>query len=349
MGSFSKKCAVSNLPITAGDDTVLLLGQIFTGHKGVDTGGYIMQNHFFNLIAPPIFGKYNDYGWIEDTEPDSLKFAKEAIVLRGELKSSRRSEEIVDIEEEGVHWSHFEEQVSKLVPDYDYTFIQRPIWDSLVEASSGNYQEGYFFYSEESDLDKAVKSNAEKYNLKLNQYHAYGYPADHFNLALALWQTDLVKRKAKKTKLEQTREEYLEQLLDELESMSSGNSPAKSLSRKLMGFFGELDVDAVDNFIKLMNTPQRTNAMIQTQSFYNALIKGGIVVRGNKEIASEEQCGGAYWPHVAMYKGMRAAMLNEHANVVDYEPDFYAGKVMTQEERLEDLSNRGLREGYDLD
>lgn len=57
MGHWSVKCAVTSLPIKSGDDVVLLLGAKFKDRKGSDTGGYIWQGHFFNLLAPPLFGK----------------------------------------------------------------------------------------------------------------------------------------------------------------------------------------------------------------------------------------------------------------------------------------------------
>ena len=81
MGHWSVKCAISSLPIRARDPVVMLLGANFDSRKGADTGGYIYQPHFFNLLAPPIFGNYNEYGWVEDCDKESVSFAYDALQL----------------------------------------------------------------------------------------------------------------------------------------------------------------------------------------------------------------------------------------------------------------------------
>ena len=81
MGHWSVKCAISSLPICGSDPVVMLLGANFDSRKGADTGGFIYQPHFFNLLAPPIFGNYNTYGWVEDCDKESVSFAYEALKL----------------------------------------------------------------------------------------------------------------------------------------------------------------------------------------------------------------------------------------------------------------------------
>lgn len=335
MGSFSRKCAISSLPVTAGNDVVLLLGETFNGTRGIDTGGYVMQNHFFNLIAPPIFGKYDDYGWIEDTEQDSLEFASEAIRLLGTLEASSRGEAI-DITGE-VHWSIFNDQMTKLVPNYDHAFIHRAVWDNLVNSSKKNFAEQFYSYKDEN---KQVTKLAKKYNAKVGQYGVYAFPQDAFNIALELWSTNLVKRPTG------TPNDYLDFLMEDV------NSASRTMSDRLVGFFRKqksyrsVDVEYVDKLLALMNTDARKQTMVQTQLFYNAIMKGGLIVRGNEDTASEEQCGGPYWPHVAVGMAMGEIIKDRFE---DIERDNEAeDQKYTDSEMIEMISKDGLNESYEF-
>lgn len=75
MGCWNATCNISNLPIYAGDDIVLILLMQTT------------QNVEFNVCYPtdnfvpyafPIFGKYDDYGGIEEIEvfPENEKLIR---------------------------------------------------------------------------------------------------------------------------------------------------------------------------------------------------------------------------------------------------------------------------------
>lgn len=66
MGSFAYTCAISELPIEAGDP-VLLLPMVPSG-KGLN-GGSSSQ---YEIAIAPIRGIYNDYGWIEDPKIEKI-------------------------------------------------------------------------------------------------------------------------------------------------------------------------------------------------------------------------------------------------------------------------------------
>ncbi len=62
MGSWNHTCAISNLHITSGQDvTVFLLVRKHISHE--DTTGTAVYN---NVIPLPFYGKYDDYGGVED-------------------------------------------------------------------------------------------------------------------------------------------------------------------------------------------------------------------------------------------------------------------------------------------
>lgn len=68
MGCFNMKCCLTGMDIVAGDKIVLLLGTKPKLSVMDDCGGYSFQPHYFQLRATPIFGQYDDYGWIEKVD-----------------------------------------------------------------------------------------------------------------------------------------------------------------------------------------------------------------------------------------------------------------------------------------
>lgn len=69
MGSWSETCALSNLPITIGDEVVWLL---LTKNPYADNGTGCYFNDYFFVRSVPIFGKYDDYGEMAPGENEGL-------------------------------------------------------------------------------------------------------------------------------------------------------------------------------------------------------------------------------------------------------------------------------------
>lgn len=65
MGCFNKIGFISGLPISAGDDTVLIF-MLKNKHAEDMRGGVVYSTDWFQPAFLPVYGKYDDYGKIED-------------------------------------------------------------------------------------------------------------------------------------------------------------------------------------------------------------------------------------------------------------------------------------------
>ena len=70
MGCWNGTCGVSRLPIKSGDDVVLFILEENAFHDG-GAGGVCYTNALWSPLFVPLFGKYDDYGRIEDIEAGS--------------------------------------------------------------------------------------------------------------------------------------------------------------------------------------------------------------------------------------------------------------------------------------
>lgn len=70
MGCYNVACSISNISIGAGDDIVFIpLTQSKHGAKLGDRNTSLISPHcIYSPVTLPIFGKYDDYGGIEDIE-----------------------------------------------------------------------------------------------------------------------------------------------------------------------------------------------------------------------------------------------------------------------------------------
>ncbi len=432
MGSWSVKCAVSSLPITSGDDVVLLLGATFSGPKASDTGGFRWQGHFFNLLATPIYGKYNDYGWIEDTDEISFPLATEVLKLTYGAMGDNRNEhdkgldysntvrvpaEMMKLDEE-VHWHDLKTQFEKMLhPDYDYTFVHRKIWDNLVAAAKDNF-------ASELDVGQATQYNKKtpepeqlaamailkKHGCVQGPYDFGGTHKQMFDAGIEIFKTDYIKRdktlepfrargispdKLSKlvtiynTRIENRKSTDLPPLkFDEeddlklyeeiVEAMNDtamdrlmarhGDNSSTPVARKFAGFFDHVvknrksfsasgaNTEYVDSLINLIEaSPENRQRFFETNLFHIALISGGIVIRGQEDLASEEQCGGSLWAHAAVWNAVGEILTTEAGNKVesvdlgDIDDDGYEALVTKLEDRdfaVEWLIERGKNETY---
>lgn len=75
MGSFNKIGFLSSLPISAGDDTALIF---LKPNKYAEKGGTTYSTDWYEPIFLPIFGRYDDYGKIENIkQTSSVKFIED--------------------------------------------------------------------------------------------------------------------------------------------------------------------------------------------------------------------------------------------------------------------------------
>lgn len=71
MGCWNKTCGVTQFPIMAGDDVVTFI-LVESGWKGEVHPTYI-GNNGWHVIPVPLFGEYNDYGWMESSDKSNSK------------------------------------------------------------------------------------------------------------------------------------------------------------------------------------------------------------------------------------------------------------------------------------
>lgn len=207
MGSWSVKCAITQLPITRRDDVVLLLGAAADPkQRGRDTGGFQLQGHFFNLIAPPIYGKYNDYGWVEHCDKTSLELAYQFIKLsygaNGDLRTDEEkgydrdiiNEPMIDIRSD-VHWYDMFEQFRAWIhPRFDYTFVHRSVWDDIVTAGMNNLRRGLSISRTPAEYLPTVRAVMGRHGCISGEYDFFGFPGQHFAAGRELWESLSIRR-----------------------------------------------------------------------------------------------------------------------------------------------------------
>jgi hypothetical protein len=132
MGSFNVKCSLSGKDIVAGDPVVLLLGLRPNPHKDY-CGGWYGPNHYLILQTTPIFGEYNDYGWIEAVDHFSWNLAMKALAIttgdeswKGKNPDSDDSDFRDSFNQHG--WD--DEESEKVIPVM--AWIHKPIWDAVL-------------------------------------------------------------------------------------------------------------------------------------------------------------------------------------------------------------------------
>jgi hypothetical protein len=84
MGCWNGTCAVSNLHVTAGQDVIVFLLLKNNEHRSFCYG-----NALYDICPIPFYGKYNDYGAVEDCTGFGLNIVVEA--LRERLYEPGRS------------------------------------------------------------------------------------------------------------------------------------------------------------------------------------------------------------------------------------------------------------------
>jgi hypothetical protein len=142
MGSWNETCAISNLPILAGDDIKLLLlkRSPYINDMGEYNGVSNATEQFIPILSP-INGKYDDYGGIEDIVEDDAYWLLNNYLIKNHSKLvSRDGERITDFNLEMVIDSIVKQELKHMVHidknkyPYNYILIHSKIWDGLVDG-----------------------------------------------------------------------------------------------------------------------------------------------------------------------------------------------------------------------
>ena len=116
MGCFGLMGSISHLPVCAGDDAFCMIG-VFRVGKDIESDRYA-PGHSFNPLFLPVFGKYDDYGCLEDiVKDDNTKFICDFF---GEKDIEKVLEKIDDIQvgrgdSDGVYEEKINEVLSSFI------------------------------------------------------------------------------------------------------------------------------------------------------------------------------------------------------------------------------------------
>lgn len=153
MGSFKQTCAVTHLPIAAGDPVVgYVLGKAY-GSGSDDVTGYVSSGAVWQTLSLPFAGRYNDYGFVEDVE--------ERLAGVTLMASTRRA--FADIvkaglrEGEGHDWT----VTAKMPRPFEDTvlmamFVHAPLWEKLSSSTSTPYGREIRYEEEAGRIDELI-------------------------------------------------------------------------------------------------------------------------------------------------------------------------------------------------
>lgn len=86
MGCWNKTCGLTQLPIYAGDKVITFI--IIEAPYAENLTSPCYENSFWNVIPLPIYGEYNDYGWMEEDDGEDWKLE----VLKAHFTELKRKE-----------------------------------------------------------------------------------------------------------------------------------------------------------------------------------------------------------------------------------------------------------------
>lgn len=139
MGSWSVACGISNIAITSGQDCVILPLKEHSGH----------ETREWQAATLPIFGKYNDYGGMEDiVEDDNTKHIENHLGIK--------IDEFIEFLVDGkftYNRSEVEPIVKKLtkngsleeIAEWRFMWIDRKVYDFMI-VDLDDYERGYNNY-----------------------------------------------------------------------------------------------------------------------------------------------------------------------------------------------------------
>lgn len=138
MGCFGKIAMISSLPIECGDETVLIFMSTNPYYGKKDMSGVVYAHDIFTPTFLPIFGRYDDYGRIEDVvDSPSVKFIEEFF---GEDINS-----IIEKVDNRAVGRHGSDEISfpknnDLFPKLTFGLELKSVYDKLASECSFSYK-----------------------------------------------------------------------------------------------------------------------------------------------------------------------------------------------------------------
>ena len=102
MGCWNQTCSLTTLPITYGDEIVLI--PLVENYNNPIAGLTYYVNDNYEVFGLPIYGKYNDYGGIEDvnTHPSNIKFYTESQLFEYKTNRNHEDADLVEFNKENL-------------------------------------------------------------------------------------------------------------------------------------------------------------------------------------------------------------------------------------------------------
>lgn len=351
MGSFNVRCSLTQLPIRAGDPVVLLFGvRPDDKEKMRDyAGGFVYQSHFFKLITTPVYGNYNDYGWIEDKDQSSTKVAVEflkAVKFEGLNQDtlSKKPEDVMEALKEAVRDTARSRKHG--ASNTDYAFVHRNAWDKLLEAGRNKMYSSHVMLSIGKKTADSLKKSLKDLGfskVKITQngdirwLEADSNFVQIFTAACKVLpeslpvNMELMEKPANFEELIQNGK--MAEVLRFLASSTNAIEYENSVASWLMSVFHWMrpmfsgqsfgravlpNVQAVNNVLeKASKNPSFYKALEDVHVIFESLMANQLIIRANSDLPSQAQ-DSSYWGHIAIVKAMGEII---HRQAVSYMED----------------------------
>lgn len=347
MGCFNMKCALTQLSIRPGDKVVVLFGVTPDSKERFSdyAGGFYYQPHYFKLITTPVYAEYDDYGWYENAEQDTLDAANAFLQAMG-------YGEAIDQGMLGEHGndalSHLADVVSmvedsKCPVNVGYTFIHRQAWNNLLVY--GREKMTRVCQSLNLDATKGaviaeMLSKAGASEVKFN--NAYdpesGYLEGNikrpqlFEMAISNLQAAIDSLSALELG------EGFEKLTEEQQSIRlkyAKIAQAAECDQSVLAFYAssfqwlrplfsktgsvtpqEYRTERMSEMLKkVLETPGLYQQLMDTDTIFYALLANQLVVRASTDLPTQSQ-DSSYWGHIAITKAMGQLIYARAENTV---------------------------------
>lgn len=203
MGCWNETCAISNLPIRAGDPTYfIMLTRTPWEHKDGSTGCYY-NDHWF-LRSLPVLGEYDDYGKIEEWKKDWIH---DLIIEQFKLdlvnKDQNQREETINIPAQNLENITFDNILDWLREgnvkvrsgigggrkelDVVKCLVRKDVWDMLLQMSWKDWKLTHSFQNMEEDIKKYIALIQEAHHRTINDKNSFGMQFEFETLTSKIW------------------------------------------------------------------------------------------------------------------------------------------------------------------
>lgn len=341
MGCFNMKCALTHLPVREGDPVVMLIGIQPDASNVGSPSGVLNQRHVFQLLTTPLFGEYNDYGWIQNITKDSMQAATLMLTAQGLGQAIKKGLK-------GDHWNdnldaftdalNSKKKVDDEFETATYTFIHRKAWDKLLAYGRDNMIDYRINDIKEADLVIAQERLGEFGigGFEVNTYEerklfaCSGKPGQFFRASLALLPTLL--KKVEPLSMPKLSKEMSGDDLDaemtafvaQMASYTDALKPNKlgsQLGKNFAWFAQMLSTEGTYSYahpvaekvLPVVQAAATSTTLAQiledTQVIYQALLSNQIVVRPQDDLPSQSQ-DSTYWGHIAVVRAAAEVIFN---------------------------------------